>query len=809
MTSLFTVAWLPTETGQWLQVLFDIAIKSLIILLLAKATIALLKNSSASARHLVWSVTVSALLILPALTVLLPDVRFPVLPTLIANTAADARSSEGMGSQAGVTDTNLAASVESPNPLTDSIQSKVNEERAAQSKPVKDVWAEAQALPPAHLMPEERMFSEPTATPVTQQKSFPWAGLFLSLWFVGVLAVTLRFLSGFVKVWHIAHHSMPVAEISWVTLARSLSNRLGLRKGVKVLKSDRVTLPMTWGALRSVVLLPEASDEWSLKCRSIVLLHELAHVKRRDCLTQTFAQLVCAIYWFNPMVWFAAQRLRVERELACDDEVLQAGTRPSDYASYLVEIASSFGANVCVSPFAVGMACSELENRVRAILNPDVKRHTNNRLKVALSSTIAATIILPLATIQPWVKASTLNEKLTTTPEVIATQADAHNQEHILSDNASTNDREILRSIDAIKASLQTDEASNQHTETNGGHHTSESSVAQELLQPAALIEGQGTGAGSGQGIGEGKISAPAQSEGYGNGQGSGSGFGSGSGSGNGQGAGTGTGLGSGQGEKPSKDLTADEMIKLRMYSVTPEFTEAVRKMGFDNVTVDQIIQLKVHNVDDEYVKLVRSWGYDKVAIRDLVNLKVAGVTGDYVAAMKNAGFEQPTVRQVVSLKISRVTPEFIEAMRRAGYDKLSLNQVMSLRNHNINEEFIRHAESWTGGKLTLNQLMQIKVHNLTPAFANEVKAMGFDNVPFMKLLEVKIHGINSDYVREMRSLGFDNLTLEQLLRMKIHGVTSDFVKKMRAAGFKNVSINQLIEMRLHGIDDILLKNSK
>ncbi len=805
MTSLFTVASLPTEIGQWLEVLFDIAIKSLIILLLAKATIALLKNSSASARHLVWSVTVSALLILPAMTILLPDVRFPVLPTLIANTAADAQSSEGMGSQAGVTDTNLAASVEAPKPLTDSNQSKVNDEQAAQSKPVKDVWAEAQALPPAHLMPEERMFSEPTATPVTQQKSFPWAGLFLSLWFVGVLAVTVRFLSGFVKVWHIAHHSMPVAEISWVTLAHSLSNRLGLRKSVKVLKSDRVTLPMTWGALRSVVLLPEASDEWSLKCRSIVLLHELAHVKRRDCLTQTFAQVVCAIYWFNPMVWFAAQRLRVERELACDDEVLQAGTRPSDYASYLIEIASSFGANVCVSPFAVGMACSELENRVRAILNPDVKRHTNNRLKVVLSSTIAATIILPLATIQPWVKASTLNEKLTTTPEVLATQADEHNQEHILSDNASTNDREILRNIDAIKASLQTDEASIQHSETNGGHHTSESSVAQELLQPAALIEGQGMGAGTGQGIGEGKLPTSAQSGGYGNGQG----LGSGSGSGNGQGAGAGSGLGSGQGEKPSKDLTADEMTKLRMFSVTPEYTEAVRKMGFVNVTVDQIIQLKIHNVDDEYVRQVRSWGYDNVAIRDLVNLKVAGVTGDYVATVKRMGFEQMPIHQLASMGRYRVTPEFVETMRRNGYDKLSSNQLISLRVHNINEEFIRQAESWTGGKLTVNQLMQIKVHNLTPAYASEVKAMGFDNVPFSRLLELKIHGINSDYVREMRSLGFDNLSLEQLMRMKIHGVTSDFVKKMRAAGFKNVSINQLIEMRLHGIDDILLKNSK
>jgi beta-lactamase regulating signal transducer with metallopeptidase domain len=800
MTSLFTVVSLPADASGWLQILFDVAMKSAIILLLAKTIIALLGQSSAAARHLVWSVTVSALLVLPALTMLLPGVRFPVLPTLITNTAADARVSEEKDSQIEIPQAILAAPVESPNQSTDSMASKPKVDSASSSGKADEAWAAAQSvppqvLPPASMIPEERISGESVAVPASEQKPFNWALLLLSIWFVGALAVMIRFLNGFIKVWRLATRSIPVTEISWVTLANSLSNRLGLGKKVKVLKSEGVTLPMTWGALRSVVLLPNTSDEWSLKCRSIVLLHELAHVKRRDCLTQTCAQLACAFYWFNPMVWFAARRLRVERELACDDEVLQAGTRPSDYASYLVEIARSFGANVCVSPFAVGMACSELENRVRAILNPDLKRHTNNRLKVAFSSAIAATLIIPLATIQPWVKASTLDEKFSSNAEVLTGQARDPNHELILSESASPNDREIIRNLDAIKASLQTSEAVSQHVETKDGHHASESTVAAELLQPVALIEKQDDEVGAG----EGKIPAPAQSAGSGNGQGAGSGSGSGQGSGS----------GSSQGGRSSKELTTDEIARLRMFSVTPEYTEAIRKMGFENVTVDQIIQLKMHNIDDDYVRLVRSWGYDKVAIRELVSLKIAGVTSDYVASLKRMGFEQLPLQQLTSLKMFRVTPEFADAMRRAGYDKLTLNQLLSLRTHNVTEEFIRQAESLAGGKLTLNQLMQIKVHNLTPAYANEVRAMGFDNVPFTRLMELKIHGINSEYVREMRSLGFDNLTLEQLMRMKIHGVTAAYVNKMRAAGFRNVSVDQLIEMRMHGIDNILLKNSK
>jgi len=94
------------------------------------------------------------------------------------------------------------------------------------------------------------------------------------------------------------------------------------------------------------VLLPKESDEWSTECRWIVMAHELTHVKRRDCLMQALAQLACAVYWFNPLVWFAAWRLRVERELACDDHVLEAGAKASDYASHLVEIANSFGPRI-------------------------------------------------------------------------------------------------------------------------------------------------------------------------------------------------------------------------------------------------------------------------------------------------------------------------------------------------------------------------------------------------------------------------------------------------------------------------------
>jgi hypothetical protein len=133
-----------------------------------------------------------------------------------------------------------------------------------------------------------------------------------------------------------------------------------------------------------------------------VLLHELAHVQRHDCLTQAIAQVACALFWFHPAVWWAASRLQIERERACDDRVLAARTRASDYADHLLGMVRTLRAKRLSALGAVAFARpSSLEGRLLAVLDPLRDRRAVGRGLAVAAAFLAAVLVLPFAALEP------------------------------------------------------------------------------------------------------------------------------------------------------------------------------------------------------------------------------------------------------------------------------------------------------------------------------------------------------------------------------------------------------------------------
>lgn len=221
----------------------------------------------------------------------------------------------------------------------------------------------------------------------------PAVGL-AALWALGALLVAARLATGLLTARAMVRRAAPAP--SWSRAVAQVERLTGRRPDVRV--TDALDAPAVTGILAPVVLVPRASQGWTDARRVAVLHHELAHVRQGDCLAQVLAQLACALHWFNPLVWVAARRLRLEREMAADDAVIAAGTRATLYAEDLLVIA---GARAVPSG-ALGMAeRSQLATRVAAIVAPGRARLPLSPGRAAIVVAGAAAVLLVVACAAP------------------------------------------------------------------------------------------------------------------------------------------------------------------------------------------------------------------------------------------------------------------------------------------------------------------------------------------------------------------------------------------------------------------------
>lgn len=343
-----------------------IGLKSALILMLAAAVAWTLREASAARRHLVWTMALCSVLLLPFLELALPAWR--------------------VGLMEPVAPVTLMAVPTPPIPPEPPVPVAV--------APIAPGHEAHVLVVPHATMPPQEAFASPA-------RVFPplaWLGF---AWLAGFLGVGLYYLVGLLRLNAWTGKADPVEDERVRQIARDVIWELDVTRPVALRWTDDAVTPLTFGILKPVVLLPRAAEAWDDERLRVVLLHELAHVRRLDALTQTIAQVACALFWFNPLVWWGAHRLRVERERACDDYVLARGTRASAYAAHLLEIARSLRGRAPVG--VVSMAHrGELEGRLLAILEPERRREILNRAVTVGAGVLFAVVLLPLAAFKPW-----------------------------------------------------------------------------------------------------------------------------------------------------------------------------------------------------------------------------------------------------------------------------------------------------------------------------------------------------------------------------------------------------------------------
>jgi beta-lactamase regulating signal transducer with metallopeptidase domain len=251
-------------------------------------------------------------------------------------------------------------------------------------------------VPDVPLVPQgpKAVFSTAVATvPIVPNSGTQQNNAIGTIGTVGTMATLLWFgfcwlLSG-VAVWR-----SKIAPAEWLHEGQKIARRMGMTRVIDVREMNRDGSPHVAGLFRSVVMLPPSAGTWTAEARHAALVHELMHIRRGDRRTLALAQLACAIYWFNPLVWYASAALARERERACDDEVLRSGAKPSAYASLLLDLARA--QSVWTPATALSMARpSAIEGRLLLILGSSSRtaRRSTRWLVTALLAVMAVTIL--------------------------------------------------------------------------------------------------------------------------------------------------------------------------------------------------------------------------------------------------------------------------------------------------------------------------------------------------------------------------------------------------------------------------------
>jgi beta-lactamase regulating signal transducer with metallopeptidase domain len=690
--------------------LISILLKASILLLAAALTNALFeRHMSAASRHLLWALVVAGLLLLPILSFLLPP--------LTAFTAP-------------------AGSVLAPATLKQYLSSSTQETTGIR---------------------------EPFDTPVEQLRpraipsGIPWSGVLAAAYVIGAFALLVRLAAERLSIQKLVRRSTEVTDPEWQRLLQECSQRMDLGRTVRLLRSCEENMPMALGIWQRAIVIPAIADTWPEDRRRAVLLHETSHLIRHDCLSQMLAAAACALYWVHPGAWWIARRLRIERELACDDRVLSLGANAREYAGHLLELAYALRSGRTAA-LAVSMAgTGQLEGRMLAVLDA-----ARNRAVPALRSYLAGLAILIVLLVP--LSAATISGQQTKTGGVAATR-DLVSRPTVSKaaplpavDGPGT--WEIRPTDRARVVQLHLREGSSSYSTTVDLDHVN--GLAGEFPKDGGAVQFT-VQRDAGTFTVEGVVRS-------------------------GVGAGTFT------------------------FTPSPTFPAELARRGLDRPTPSEQRILAGADIGFAFLDELAAQRYVRPAhVAELVRAAQHGVSLSYLREMGQSGYHEGNLDTLIDLANHGVSPEFIHELAAAGLSGLSTDDLRRARGFGVGGEYIRDLSSLGYSKLPLDTLVQLRHHGVDPGYVRDLGDLGYQNLSLDTLIQLRNHGVDADYARELGKVGYPKLPLDTLIELRNHGIDADYVRNLQSLGYTGLKVEELERLRSAGVspDQIRSANSR
>jgi len=742
----------------------------------------LMRRASAAARHLLWMSVLICLLLLPVASQFLPS--WPV--------------SVGVISLAGSKDPALHGQAR---PVV------VRARPGVHARPVVPLALES----PGPSIASETVQVESVAATSKLFKEPPSVlSIVISVYAAGIFALLMRWSAQQWQLRRFVRDAKLIDQREWITVFSDCARAIGVVRSVRLLKSRERNVPLAVGTRSPTIVVPSIAETWDEERRRAVLLHELAHVARFDCLMNSVALAACAMYWFHPAVWWIAKRIRTERELACDDRAIAAGTEPREYASHLLEIAYSFGGGRAPA-LAVCMARPrQLEGRMLAALDAARnRRRPSIRVRIAGAAVIVTVLAVlagarpvltaseppPAAEEQQWPRLPDAREAVHSA--TTAVQQDVKAIAHLPLDGLKQVRSAVRAAASAVGVQQENVPGTWEirPTDTKGMVHlriverNSSSGTNVPIEQLEGLTGTQLTGAGgpvqfkvrrdAGTFTFEGVIRS---------------------------GVGAGTFTFSADQTFPAEMVkrgfarpTAEQQYEMARHDIGYAFVDELTKQGYGKPQTSELVRAGQHGVQATYVREMGALGYRLSTLDALITLRDHGVTPSYVRELADSGYKNLSADSIREARDHGVTPDYVRAMRDAGYTSVPIEQLITVRDHGVTPEYVRGLGDAGYRKLPLDQLVRVRDHGVTIEYVRDMRQLGY-SLSIDDLVRARDHGVTIDYVREMASLGYGGQPIDALIRVRDHGVTADYAKDVKALGYDKLTVDDLVTLRDHGL---------
>ena len=390
-----------------LQALLNSLWQGIMVAALVWFWLLVLRKVSATTRHAVWLVCLLTIGSLPVINLIsvrhLPPRNPRAEPVSAAERSPQTRSAESAGPAVGLEENSIMfEEPPAPNdlpPVPEMVQTVAEPASPAVSDEPSRV-APILLLGP-QAIPASAAGPPPIETAAFRRRVEDWEEALFSGhlplilvcgWMVAGAGLWLRIVWSYLGLCQLRRQlgSVPAAQLE---LARQLARSFGIRRSVSLFTSSRVSMPMTIGTFRPLIILPpDLVHTLAAAELESVIAHELAHIKRWDYLTNLLQRLVQAGLFFHPAVWLIGRHLMIERELACDDWAVKT-CEPHRYASCLTRLVELLSESRPLAA-AAGILFGKhlISRRVEMILNRD-RNATTVVSKSALAYAIGLAVI--------------------------------------------------------------------------------------------------------------------------------------------------------------------------------------------------------------------------------------------------------------------------------------------------------------------------------------------------------------------------------------------------------------------------------